>query len=350
MSGARAASPGDHRTLEVAPDLDLDEYARRARREGSVDRESLHELLHGLVGVPGPIVLLGYSDDAKHVVNVFGADGAVVAIGDLDGRRAGWTFRGVPVVSVSDAVACAPATFVVTNRRDIVMLTAAVESAPGFSKQRILSFPMPVPGEQYDYYDVWEHSRFYRDLAADHEQTLGLSMLDTSKVQFLVEAARQTLSLPGDWLEVGVWQGGSAFALAELLRTQRSTKRLVLMDLFEEAPRTNPGGIMALSEIEARFASYLGTVFVSGDVRDHTDEIKAGTWSFIHYDAGFKASVLGQCLRRLTNGGVMVLDNYGNLEANPARFDAFFEQRGHQVSRAPTLSQGFVIKHGRGGA
>ena len=60
----------------------------------------------------------------------------------------------------------------------------------------------------------------------------------------LIELARQvrailTFNIPGDFVECGVWRGGSSFLIAELLRQAGVQDRKVwLFDSFEGLPAT----------------------------------------------------------------------------------------------------------------
>jgi predicted O-methyltransferase YrrM len=173
-------------------------------------------------------------------------------------------------------------------------------------------------------------------------------MLSPAKVQLLLETARQTLHLPGHVLEVGAWQGGSAWSLARLLLAQGLDKQLVLLDFFEELPRTNPEGVMCLDEIRHWFSFYPGAEIHSGNVDLRPAPLVAHEWCFIHYDAGFSAERLARCFDQLQVGGIIVLDNYGHIAANPGRFQRWFEARGHAVSSPPDSEQGWVLKHGSG--
>lgn len=43
---------------------------------------------------------------------------------------------------------------------------------------------------------------------------------------------------------------------------------------------------------------------------------------------------------------MILLDNYGNVAANPKAFDRWFGIRGHRVSTVPHSGQGWVVKQG----
>ena len=335
------------RSAQPDPDIDVVRYINTARELHGVDRAHLRELITRITGKPTPMVLLGYSDYAKHVVNVFGADGDVVAIADDDEAKHGWHFRSVPVVDLETAMTLRPAHFVVTAPLDRVRWLGWVTAHPSYEHVPVSYFPTGGSGESGDerFYDPWRHSPFYRGdsdaVGADDR----LSMMGRQKILFLVETLNQTLHLHGDVLELGVWQGGSARWLARALEAHGLDKRLVLVDFFETLPRTNSEAIMCLDEVRHVFSFYPHTSIHQGDVDERPKPLRSATWCFVHYDAGFNARRLGRCFGRLEVGGVMVLDNYGHVAANPGRFDAWFAERGHAVAKVPHSEQGWVLKH-----
>ena len=302
-------------------------------------------------------MLAGWSDYAKHLVNVFGVDGQVLAIADDEHAGKGWRFRDVPVLGVDEAVALAPDHFVCTDVENRVHHLGRISTHPEYANQQVHCFPSPYSNEGR-FYDPWQHSAFYRNLRHPDGTAPPQSMLSETGVQFLVECLRQTLKLGGDVLEVGTGQGGSAWPLARLLADLGLTKRLVLLDFFEALPRKHSEAVMYSKEIREYFEFYPPTEVHVGNADQNPGPIVEGSWCFIHYDAGFNANRLARCFGRLQQGGIMVLDNYSNIAANPGKFDAWFEARGYQVSTVPNSGQGWVVKNpaaangqrGRGGS
>src|SRR5256714_7035245 len=344
----RVLVAADQITRPVAEAFRPAAYLPRVRRQNGVERGLLEAMIKELGAHTGSMVLCGWSDYAKHLVNIFGEAGDVLAIADDAPHRRGWTFRGVPVVSLQEGIAAHPEHFACSRVEDRVWFLAEITGHPEYDHQPVHCFPSPGTDEGR-FYDPWKHSRFYRELEHGGGETdRPGSMLSPAKLQLLLETAKQTLHLPGDVLELGAWQGGSAWALGKLLLASSPTKRLVLLDFFEELPRANPEGIMCLDEVRHWFSFYPGTEIHSGNVDLRPEPILTHEWSFIHYDAGFSASRLARCFDQLQDGGIMVLDNYGHIAANPGQFDRWFEARGHVVSSPPDSEQGWVLKHGRG--
>ena len=332
-------------TRALPDGLHLQWYVNFARLRNGVDREVLETMILDVGKLPGTLVLCGWSDYAKHLVNLFGENDGVLCIADDSEVRQGWSFRGVPVVPVAAAVATGPDHFVCTNFEDRVRYLAEVTAQKQYRNQDVWCFPRPATAEN-QFYQPWKNSKFYRELYGGvHTVDRPRSMLNLEKLQFLLETARQTLHLSGDVLEVGAWQGGSAWPLAKLVVASDSDKRVLLLDFYEELERTNPEGVMCLDEIRHWFSFYPRAEIHSGNADLNPEAIVSGEWCFIHYDTGYSAERLGNCFDHLQVGGIMVLDNYGHIAGNPGRFDRWFESRGHTISSPPGSEQGWVLKH-----
>jgi hypothetical protein len=339
------AIAADQLTRPLPEGLRLQAYVGMARRQNGVDRGMLESMVMTTGQLRGTIVLCGWSDYAKHLVNIFGEHGAVLGIADDAPFRAGWTFRGVPVIAIDDALARRPDHFICSRIEDRVQYLAAVTAHENYRDQPVHCFPAPSTAEG-QFYDPWKHSRFYRELRnGDTADSPPGSMLTPEKIQLLLETAKQTLHLDGGVLEVGAWQGGSAWPLAKLMLAAGKPKRLVLLDFFEALSRTNPEGVMCEDEIRHWFTFYPRAEIHAGNVDERPEPILSGEWCFVHYDAGFGSRRLEHCFDRLQVGGIMVLDNYGHIGGNPGRFDRWFAARDHVVSSPPGSEQGWVLKH-----
>jgi hypothetical protein len=343
----RALTTVDQQLSSSVPEgMHLKRYVSTARRQNGVDREMLETMVQAVGALRGSLVLCGWSDYAKHLINIFGAHGAVLCVADDVPFRAGWSFRGVPVLPLDQAVTQRPDHFVCSRIEDRVQFLGAVTGHREYLDQPMHLFPAANTAEG-QFYEPWKQSAFYRGLR--RERIRGEhpgSMLSADKLQLLLELAKQTLHLDGGVLEVGAWQGGSGWPLAELIRSRGVSKRLLLLDFFEQLPRTNSEGVMCEDEIRYWFSAYERAEIHAGNVDEAPELMDSGDWCFVHYDAGFAAERLERCFGSLLAGGIMVLDNYGHISGNPARYDRWFEARGHVVSSPPRSEQGWVLKHG----
>ena len=317
-------------------------YLASVRPIGGLRPELLAEMVRAVEARDGRVMLVRWTDYAKHLTNVFGE--RILAIADEAAARKGWRFRGVPATTLEESVSKGPAFFVLCDPEGRVEDLGEVTAQPSYAGQEVLVFPSPHSNEGR-FYDPWRNSSFYRAISQAQGSELP-SMLDRGRTQFLLECLRQALGVPGDVLEVGAGQGGSGWAMARLLADQGSAKRLVLLDFFEQMPRTLGEGIMHEGEIRERLAFYPRVELHAGNVDRNPAPILDGDWCFVHYDAGFRASRLANSFSRLRPGGMIVLDNYGNVAANPKAFDRWFGIRGHRVSTVPHSGQGWVVKQG----
>lgn len=327
----------------ITPATDIESYVASARNINGVKRALLKQMADAISSRSGTVVLAGFSDYAKHLINLFGESGAVIAVADDYTASKEWTFRSVPIISIKEALSRKPDFFVCTNPEYMVEARSKITTSADYKRQQVLLFPPPNSNEGR-FYDPWTHSSFYRGLKQPTISGPG-SMLNEGRVQFLIENLKQSLHLSGDVLEVGVWQGGSAWPIAKLLQERAPGKRLVLCDLFEEAPRTSGESVMCEDEISDALSFHTPTEIHAGNVNEKSAPLEEGTWCFVHYDLGFNAGRLAKCFDNLQAGGVMVLDNYGNVGANPGKFDAFFANLNHEVSIASHSGQGWVVKH-----
>ena len=191
---------GDQLTRSIPKGMRLKPYVSSARRQNGVDRGMLEKMVQTVGGLRGSLVLCGWSDYAKHLINIFGAHGAVLCVADDAPFRAGWTFRGVPVLGLREAVAQRPDQFICSRIEDRVQLLSAVTGDADYLDQPVHLFPAANTSEGR-FYEPWKHSAFYRDLRGEPVRgERPESMLADDKLQFLLEMAKQTLtSMAGCW-------------------------------------------------------------------------------------------------------------------------------------------------------
>jgi hypothetical protein len=73
----------DQTTRKIAPGLDVEAYTASALQINGVDKKLLKEMVREVGQHPGTLVLAGWSEYAKDLVNVFGIDGGVLAIAGI---------------------------------------------------------------------------------------------------------------------------------------------------------------------------------------------------------------------------------------------------------------------------
>ena len=189
------------------------------------------------------------------------------------------------------------------------------------------------------------------------------TMTSTERLHGLCEAVRYVSQnqIPGDIVECGVWRGGSMMAIASMLmRHNDSQRQLHLFDTFEgmSAPTDADvaiSGESAESLLETEDKSDAKSVWcVSSlnEVRSHMDQTGYPE-SHTHYHVGkvedtipagapeqiallrldtdwyeSTAHELKHLFPRLSEGAVVIIDDYGHWQGARQAVDEYFEEHG----------------------
>jgi O-methyltransferase len=138
-------------------------------------------------------------------------------------------------------------------------------------------------------------------------------------------AARNALRLNGDFVECGVYRGGSAIICAETTKGAVEGRRFYLFDTFSGTPKANLDKSEAGFEykradtdvdvVRQRLAEYGDLpVIVQGNVPDTFAQLPEFPVAYLHIDinTAFATSAsLEFFYDRLVKGAVVVLDDYG---------------------------------------
>jgi hypothetical protein len=170
-------------------------------------------------------------------------------------------------------------------------------------------------------------------------------------------AARQACTIPGDFVECGVYRGGLANTVMEYVGFRSFADRTFwLLDTFEgvppehrsvdEAYRHDYGN--SYDEVAALFSSCANVRIVRGEVPATLSAITASNIAFLSIDMNAAVPELAAAetlWHRLSPGAVMLLDDYGfdGHAAQKRAFDTFAATQGRAVLGLPT-GQGIIIK------
>lgn len=206
------------------------------------------------------------------------------------------------------------------------------------------------------------------------------TMTGDRKLQALIEATRYVVRerVPGDIVECGVWRGGSMQAMAlALLEGGDVSRELHLFDTFEGMPpptaedsRTKDGQTVTAAELLASSDKDSRMWGIAG-----LDDVKAGMAEVgypaakIHYhpglveettpgeapeqiailrlDTDWYASTkheLGVLYERLSPGGVLIIDDYGDWDGARKAVDEWLAQSGEPLFLAPMGTGRIAIK------
>jgi O-methyltransferase len=220
--------------------------------------------------------------------------------------------------------------------------------------------------------DIWGDSAFY----GDHLITIGRNLAFLKDEKFtdsvfrecrassersmvwrfhtLAWAAKSALSLPGDFVECGVYQGVSTRIVASYLDFANVPKKWFLYDLFDNAGGDGQGiqmlkhGPGLYEKVLQSFATTPNVEVIKGRVPDVFSQVAPERIAFLHLDlndASAEIGALNVLFPRMVAGSIIVFDDYGwaVYHAQQEAEDAFFAQHGHSILELPT-GQGLLIK------
>jgi O-methyltransferase len=172
---------------------------------------------------------------------------------------------------------------------------------------------------------------------AAYESARPVTMIDAERSWILWSLVRQCARLDGgDFVEAGVFQGGSALLIWQAMQGGSDGAKLHLFDSFAGLPA--PGtrdrleeGRMSDTSVErvARLFDDPRVVIHAGWIPETFDGSGVSSIAFAHVDVDLERSILDACgfiYPRLRAGGVIVFDDYGQMCCPGARVavDAFF--------------------------
>ena len=197
-----------------------------------------------------------------------------------------------------------------------------------------------------------------KELAADGEDFAKLWRLHT-----YCWAGRSALSVPGDFVECGVYKGLYSSVLARYLSFAECRREMYLYDTFDGLPEaqsnarerqaTNPYYEWegTYEQVVQRFAEFPNVHVIKGAVPDILEQRAPDRIALLHLDmnaAAAETAALDRLFDRVTDGGIVLMDDFGRCDL-PGLFGALYHwmlNRGYAVLELPT-GQGLVIKRDR---
>lgn len=191
-----------------------------------------------------------------------------------------------------------------------------------------------------------------REFHAALELCGSASMTSIERLYALYQAVRYVAAagVPGDFVECGVWKGGSVMMMAlALLGVGVADRDIYLFDTFAGMPeptdkdvdytgqemravtRANPGWLKAgIDEVRANLAKtrYPAERFhlVPGNVLDTVPDQAPKTIALLRLDTDWHKSSqheLAHLFPRLSRRGVLIIDDYGHFQGVRAAVDEF---------------------------
>ncbi len=314
-------------------------YPIASIRGDTTDRHAVQELYTFCSTENARVALIGFNECAKHLVNLCGDN--IVGFYDPAAWKTGITFRGKPVVGTADKLNI---THIAVC--DILLIYDFADQVAALYGGAIRVFVPSRFGEKpTQLIDPFTQEQIYKDIFAQ-TGSAPLTMMSRDKLCFLMELLRYALRLPGDVIEVGAWQGGSAWYLAKVLSWMGETRSLFIIDLFE-THRVSSSATMCNDEIQRALSFYPNVSMLVGTANDRAllSRLADRRYCFAHFDLLLQKESFEHLWERLAPGAPLVMDNYGHLGAGPCRFDRFFAERSARVIRTPWSEQGVVFRH-----
>jgi hypothetical protein len=173
------------------------------------------------------------------------------------------------------------------------------------------------------------------------------------RLHVLCWAGAHAMSIPGDFVECGVYEGFSSRVVTQYLSFEKSDKSLWLYDLFDHTEQTD-GTVMPshgpslMARVQKRFADYPNTKIVKGLIPESFQQGLPEAISWFHLDlnnAPAETAALEHLFDRMTPGAILILDDYGwgTLPKQQIAADKFAREHAHAILELPT-GQGLLIK------
>ena len=195
-------------------------------------------------------------------------------------------------------------------------------------------------------YRTDEFRRIYQEITP-------YTLASPDRCHILVSCARQALAIPGDFIECGVYRGGTAMLLQRVIEGSRDRK-LLLFDTFEGMPENRAAGDsyqpgeMSDTSYEDVVTRLEKALVFKGFIPQTFAGVADRRFAFAHVDVDIYQSIKDSCefiYPRLNPGGWMVFDDYGfpSCAGGKRAVDEFFAGKPEVPIVLPT-GQALVTK------
>jgi len=187
------------------------------------------------------------------------------------------------------------------------------------------------------------------------------TIVSADRLYMIYSLALQSTNIAGQFYECGVYKGGSALLLGQLVANhcKHANTELHLFDTFEGMPETDQEkdvhrrgdfSDLLFEEVRAKFKHMPHVRIHRGYIPATFAGLEDHRLAFAHIDVDIYQSVLDCCnfvYPKLNPGGTMIFDDYGFASCPGARqaVDAFFSDKRERPIVLPT-GQAFIFKLG----
>lgn len=151
------------------------------------------------------------------------------------------------------------------------------------------------------------------DFMALYERIKPHTLVSEHRCYMLYQLAHAARHIAGDVAQLGVYKGGTAKMLAEVV--SGTGKHVLLFDTFEGLPgQTELFADTNIESVRRYFADHPNVQFFTGYFPDTAQGVN-NTFSFVYLDADLEKSIadgLEFFYPKMSRGGLIVVDDYGS--------------------------------------
>src|SRR6218665_723545 len=165
------------------------------------------------------------------------------------------------------------------------------------------------------------------------EKMNSFTLVSADRCHILYTLAKQLMNVEGEFSECGVYKGGTAVLLAEVINNHKGTydPSLHLYDTFEGMPETDKKkdwhekgdfSDTSLESVKARLQNYSKVLFYKGYIPSTFSENEHHKIAFAHIDVDIYKSIIDCCnfiYPRMSVGGMFVFYDYVFITCPGAR-------------------------------
>ncbi len=214
-----------------------------------------------------------------------------------------------------------------------------------------------------------------KDFQQAYAKIKAYTMVEPERCYALYHAVRYIIrnGIRGDFVECGVWKGGSVMLIAyALLEAGITDRKIYLYDTFEGM--TKPGEkdgerekaeweknkvneqlnnwcLSSLEEVQANMATTLypkeNIIFIKGKVKQTIPGTLPGKIALLRLDTDWYESTKHELLYLyplLEKGGILIIDDYGAWQGARKAVDEYFAANGHVYLNRLDYTGRLVIK------
>ena len=174
------------------------------------------------------------------------------------------------------------------------------------------------------------------------------------RTYILLYFCKHAIRAKGDFMELGCYQGSTAFQIIKGINFKKQNKRYYLYDLFswkegdEHSHFTGHDDPNLYEKVSEKFLGFPFVKIIRGSVPDSFNEGVPDKVAFAHIDMNHpvaESKALEIILPKLSSGGVIIFDDYGwwGYSAQKIALDPIASKHGLEILELPT-GQGLLIK------